>query len=207
MTTLDLIVDVERRRLVKANGDFENELPAFVRGDDYLLRIRFVTVDRAAQPYTLTPVTFETGTSFRFAGKASFSGPLLVYAPPENWNIPGDWDQTNLAQGRCSVRVNFNSAGLLAAIGGQQAIRMFFDISAQSGALNSTLLLLDTPLWNDVHRGDETVPDPVEDYPTRAEMEAHVETSLSARIGPGIQLIAEGGAMAVYVNGIKRGEI
>lgn len=203
MRTIDLIIDCERMRLVKANGDFENEYPAFVRGDDVLLRIRFVTVDRTAQPYTVTSVEFAPETVFAFAGKASFNGPLLVYAGPEAWNVEGDWDEADPENGKCSARVNFNGESLLAAVGGQQALRMFYDISARNGEQNSTLLLLDMPLANDVLRGDETVPDPVIDYPTRAEMEAYIDS----KIGPGIQLVAEGGAMAVYVNGIKRGEI
>jgi hypothetical protein len=87
----------------------------------------------------------------------------------------------------------------MAAIGGQQALRMFFDISARTGDVNSTLLLLDMPLANDVYRGDETVPDPVEDYITRVE--------LRGIVGEGIQLVEEAGGMAVYVNGIKRGVI
>ncbi|MCS6898066.1 MAG: hypothetical protein NZM29_08850 [Nitrospira sp.] len=202
MTHIDLIVDVERRRLVKASGDFENESPAFVRGDDVLLRCRFVTVDRSAQPFTVSNVSFAAGTTFVFAGKASFNGPLLVYAGPDAWN-QGDWDEEDPANGKCSVRVNFNSESLLNAIGGQQALRMFFDISASYGAFHNTLLLLDIPLLNDVHRGGETLPDPIENYPTFAQMEAFV----SQRIGPGIVLAAENGKMAVYVNGIKRGEI
>lgn len=84
---------------------------------------------------------------------------------------------------------------------------MFFDISARTGTQSSTLLMLDMPLANDVLRGDETLPDPAEDYATRAEMEAHVTAALDSRIGPNIQLVEEAGSMAVYVNGIKRGEI
>lgn len=203
MTHINLIVDVERRRLVTELGAFESEGPAFVRGDDVLLRIRFVTVDRSAQPYTISPVEFDAGTTFAFAGKSSFGGALQVFAGNDDWNIDGDWDEADLEAGKCSARVNFNGESLLAAIGSQQALRMFFDISAAFGGLNTTLLLLDVPLANDVLRGDETVPDPVEDYATRAETEAYV----SDRIGAGIQLVEEDGKMAVYVNGIKRGEI
>ena len=202
MRIIDLIVDADHLRLIKASGDFENEIPALVRGDDVLLRIRFVSVDRSSNPYTIAPVEFAPGTEFAFAGKASLGGPLMVYSGPDKWN-QGLWEEEDLAEGKCSCHVNFNGASLLSAIGGQQALRMFFDISARLGDHNSTLLLLDVPLANDVLRGDETIPDPVEDYATRAEMLAHV----ASIVGPGIQLVEESGKMAVYVNGTKRGEI
>lgn len=86
MRAIDLIVDCGRMRLVKASGEFESEHPPFVRGDDVLLRIRFVTISRDAQPYTIEPVSFSAETAFAFAGKSSFSGPLLVYAGAEAWN-------------------------------------------------------------------------------------------------------------------------
>lgn len=198
MRTIDLIVDCDRMRLIKSNGDFENEPPPFVRGDDVLLRVRFVTVNRSSQPYTLTPMEFDPSTSFVFAGKSSFGGALLVYAGPESWN-QGEWTEEDPEEGKCSCRVNFNGASLLTAIAGNQALRMFFDISARLGDVNSTLLLLDMPLANDVHRGDETVPNPVEDYITRVE--------LRGIVGEGIQLVEEDGAMAVYVNGVRRGAL
>lgn len=198
MRTIDLIVDCDRMRLIRSNGDFENEYPPFVRGDDVILRIRFVTVNRESQPYTLAPVEFDPSTVFSFAGKSSFGGGMLVYAGPDAWN-QGDWEDEDPEDGKCSVRVNFNGASLLSAIGSNQALRMFFDISARHNDVNSTMLLLDMPLANDVHRGDETVPDPVEDYITRVE--------LREVFGAGIQLVEEDGAMAVYVNGVRRGAI
>lgn len=200
MNTIDLIVDCEHRRLVNARGEYINEPPVFVRGDDQLLRIRFVTVNRDSSPFTLNPASFDESSLFYFCGKASYAGPALVLSDPDQWNIEGDWEDADIEAGKCSCRVNFNGESLLSAIGSNGALRMFFDLSVTApNGLKTTMLLLDIPLQNDVHRGSELVPDPVGDYPTTDD--------LNNRISPGIRLIEEDGGMAIYVGGIKRGII
>ena len=200
MTTVDLIVDCERRRLVNSAGTYVSDMPVFIRGDILLLRIRFVKVNRLDSPYVVSPISFEEGAEFYFCGKSTLAGQALVLSGPDQWNRAGDWEEADPLEGTCSCRVNFNGVSLKEEIGSKPNLPMYFDVSMRTEAGNeATLLLLRLELLNDVHQGDETVPDPADEYPTMDD--------LNDRIGQGIHLVEEDGGMAVYVNGTKRGVI
>jgi hypothetical protein len=200
MNFIDLWVDCQRRRLVDASGSYSVEPPVFVRGDDVLLRIRFLDVDRAANPFVVTPRAFAGGTQFFLTGKAAFNGTVMVFSEDATaWNQAGDWAEADPAEGQCSCRANFNGSELLATIGATPEINIWFDIDvfALDGSV-TTLWRYRMPVWNDVHRGNEGDPAPAAPtYPTTAE--------LNARLEQGIELRIEGDQVAIYLNNIRRG--
>lgn len=203
MNHIDLWIDAQMRRLVDAAGNYVSEPPVFVRGDDLLLRIRFVDVNRAASPFVVTPRAFASGTQFFLSGKKTYgAATLLVFAENSTaWNQPGDWDETDPATGKCSCRVNFNGSELLTEVGSLDELMMVWDIDVidPTGGI-TTLWRLRFALLNDVHRGNEGDPAPASPtYPTMGE--------LDDRVAQGIELRIEDGALAVYVNGQPRGTI
>ena len=174
MNHIDLWVDAQRRRLVDANGNYVSENPVFVRGDDVLLRVRFVDVDRAATPYTVTARTFPSGSQFAFTGKATYDGDALVFSDADKWTAPSE------SGGYHTCVVNFADSDLLEAIGSAPTLAMHYDIDvADPDGSKTTLLKLDATLENDVHRGNENVGEAAPTYVTAAALAERLPPSVT----------------------------
>lgn len=197
MNHIDLWVDCQQRRLVNAAGSYASEAPVFVRGDQVLLRIRFVDVDRSASPFTVTQRVFNSGAQFYLTAKASFTGSMLVFSEHSvAWNMNGDWSGVDVAKGCCSCRVDLNGSELLSAVGTESEALIWFDIDViDSDGSVTTLWRLRLPIWNDVHRGNEGDPAPAAPtYPTTEQFDY--------RHDPAIRLVKEDGGVRLYVDGV-----
>lgn len=178
MITHELNLDKLTRQLCDSQGHALSELPSFVRGDDQVLRISYVNVNRTANPYTLSAAAIEEGSTFTLVAKkkGSMNGEALVNADNDAFNIEDDWDDIDLAQGKFSVRMSMKLPALktLMDAEGKPSMACVFDISVTDPDGNEgTILHQEIPIENDAHRGDESISDETaESYYQKAEADA-----------------------------------
>lgn len=206
MTTLEVYLDAITRTLCDKNGNAWNQRLPFIRGDDLLLCINYVTIDRSVNPMTVTAKAITAGTTFLLSGKkkGAQNGTLLVRAGADAFNVDGDW-AFNLAAGKICVRIALKLPALVTALGSSASLACSFDIEAtEPGGSVSTLWLQDVPVLADDTRGDEDVSaETAPTYYTKAEVDAQIAAAIAAVISPNTTILEEGGDLVWRWNGIE----
>jgi hypothetical protein len=84
----------------------------WVVGDELILRC-FFEVAKGNNQYEAVEIAENAVLELGAKKKGAYSGALLVYSPNAAWNVAGDWNESNRAEGRCSVRVNLLTKPLM----------------------------------------------------------------------------------------------
>lgn len=162
---VDLNVDVTNLAIVTDAGGTRSDKPVFLRGETALLRVHFVTVDADAEDAAniLANFAIESGTALYFAAKPTAdyaADPALADSGPDEWNVAGDWADTAIANGKCSCRVNWNTAAVNTLLGDTLAsVEVICQIEAvDPNSRPIALCQFAATLLNDVRRGLEGAP-------------------------------------------------
>ena len=94
-----------------------DELPELVLGEQVIFCLSILQNDGA-------PVPFSGQEVFELAGDRDYDPEtgLMLYAGPEQMNLPGDWDEVDPEQGRISLRVNCNTEGFAVKLGAEESV-------------------------------------------------------------------------------------
>lgn len=182
MKSVDIYINAETGRIVNKEGHDANVVPAWHRGDAFLLRLHYLDVTAPGQDGGVLPHALPLDSSWRLGGKKT-AGPdaFLFHSGADQWNIEGDWDEADPEQGKLCVRVNLNTSNLTQLVSGRESETIKVEIEETSSNGNPYTIQFGAQIIGDVIRGNEGMPeDPQPSYLTVAE--AYTKFQLASEV-------------------------
>lgn len=160
---IKLVVDISRAAVRDSSGNLldENWLWLY-RADAILLRFHFQYTEDDGQTYLDFPIPPAATLKFMVKDPDAITGAAaLATSDHDQWNVAGDWADTNIVTGKCCCRVSTNTDAMttyLATTGTTQKVGIAEVEMQEPGADPVTLVQFRVGLRNDVIRGTEGTP-------------------------------------------------
>lgn len=152
-------IDIDTARLFSSDSrPLATAIDLYAR-DEMILCLS--TVYRAGTtsetPYDLTGNTFRFGLQ---KAESLHETPLLAFSDVDKVNVALDWDEADLAAGKLSIRVNLNTAQIIALFAtASAAIACVGELEAMADGKATTVVQFAARLRPDVIRADPGEPD------------------------------------------------
>lgn len=149
------------------------ELPELVVGETVVFCLSFLNPDG-------TPFVFSGNEVFELSGDSDYDHKtgLMFYAGPDQMNLPGDWAESDPAQGKISLRVNCNTEKFTAKLEDRTQLPVFLEVrmTAADAVTRSILLRTEATAVNTIHSDGEIPEAVLPEYYTAAQIEARLNT-------------------------------
>ena len=149
------------------------ELPELVVGETVVFCLSFLNPDG-------TPVIFSGNEIFELSGDSDYDHKtgLMFYAGPDQMNLPGDWAESDPAQGKISLRVNCNTENFTAKLEDRTQLPVFLEVrmTAADAVTRSILLRTEATAVNTIHSDGEIPEAVLPEYYTAAQIEVRLNT-------------------------------